>query len=222
LATELKEVVGEDRAVGVVTADGDEIPCGFVGLTVGVGCNIGFLKDSEVETGRGVLINSFFETGLPNVYAIGDCAEFRTALPKRRNIEQVWYTGRTHGEVVAQTICGNRTEYQPGHWFNSAKFFDIEYQTYGVVTPTLSDGQDCYYWEHSNGKISFRIVFDKSSRCMIGVNVFGIRLRHTSFDAWLKAEKSADYVMEHLQEAFFDPEFFRNYYKDIVGGFKKR
>jgi NADH oxidase (H2O2-forming) len=57
---------------------------------------------------------------------------------------------------------------------------------------------------------------------MIGVNVFGIRLRHTSFDAWLKAEKSADYVMEHLQEAFFDPEFFRNYYKDIVGGFKKR
>ncbi len=37
------------------------------------------------------------------------------------------------GETVAQTICDNKTEYKPGHWFNSAKFLDIEYQTYGWV-----------------------------------------------------------------------------------------
>ena len=28
---------------------------------------------------------------------------------------------------------GNKKAYRPGHWFNSAKFFDIEYQTYGLV-----------------------------------------------------------------------------------------
>ena len=37
------------------------------------------------------------------------------------------------GETLAQTICGNRIQYNPGHWFNSAKFLDIEYQTYGWV-----------------------------------------------------------------------------------------
>lgn len=32
------------------------------------------------------------------------------------------------GETLAQTICDNKTQYKPGHWFNSAKFIDIEYQ----------------------------------------------------------------------------------------------
>ena len=54
-------------------------------------------------------------------------------LEHRRPIEAVWYTGRMMGETLAQTICGNRIAYNPGHWFNSAKFFDIEYQTYGWV-----------------------------------------------------------------------------------------
>jgi hypothetical protein len=30
-------------------------------------------------------------------------------------------------------LTGTPTEYKPGHWFNSAKFLDIEYQTYGWV-----------------------------------------------------------------------------------------
>jgi NAD(P)H-nitrite reductase large subunit len=215
LGVELKEVIGTERATGVLTSDGEEIDCGFVGLTVGVGSNVAFLKESAIETNRGVLINEYFETQTPNVYAIGDCAEFRTVLPNRKPIEQVWYTGRIHGEVVAQTICGNRTAYQPGHWFNSAKFFDIEYQTYGVVAPTLLDGQATYYWEHTNGKISFRIVYNKIDGKMIGVNAFGIRLRHACFDKWLKENRGAKYVMAHLEEAFFDPEFFKSYYREI-------
>jgi hypothetical protein len=32
------------------------------------------------------------------------------------------------GEVLSQTLTGTPTAYQPGHWFNSAKFLDIEYQ----------------------------------------------------------------------------------------------
>jgi hypothetical protein len=42
-------------------------------------------------------------------------------------------TGRMMGEALAQTLTGKPTQYKPGHWFNSAKFLDIEYQTYGWV-----------------------------------------------------------------------------------------
>jgi hypothetical protein len=35
------------------------------------------------------------------------------------------------GEVLSQTLTGTPTAYQPGHWFNSANFLDIEYQNYG-------------------------------------------------------------------------------------------
>jgi NADPH-dependent 2,4-dienoyl-CoA reductase/sulfur reductase-like enzyme len=74
---------------------------------------------------------------VPGVYAIGDCAQHRTPPPGRKAVEQVWYTGRMHGETLALTLTGKRPPYAPGHWFNSAKFLDIEYQTYGQVGNTL-------------------------------------------------------------------------------------
>ena len=109
----------------------------MVGLTAGVSPAVDFLKNSSIETGKGVKVNKYLETNIPNVYAIGDCAQQLEPTGLRNPVEAVWYTGRMMGEVVAQTICGNKTAYNPGVWFNSAKFFDIEYQTYGWVFPEI-------------------------------------------------------------------------------------
>jgi len=121
--------VGKGRDYG----QGETIPCTVVGLTAGVTPNIDFLEGSGIELGKGVKVNNFLETNITDVYAIGDCAEQHEAIGSRRPIEAVWYTGRMMGEALAQTICGNKRAYSPGHWFNSAKFLDIEYQTYGWV-----------------------------------------------------------------------------------------
>ncbi len=214
---ELKEIKGDSngRVQSIITKSGEEIACQFVGLTVGVSPNISFLKDSGIATARGVLVNEFLETNVPDVYALGDCAERTYELPGRRNIEQVWYTGRMMGEVVAQTICGTKTKYEPGPWFNSAKFFDIEYQTYGQVGNELKSNESEFYWEHSSGTKCVHLIWNSMTREFIGINTFGIRMRHEKFDAWLRAKKSVDFVMEHLAEANFDPEFFTRYEKEI-------
>jgi NAD(P)H-nitrite reductase large subunit len=136
LSTNLKEIKADENGKVksvIIQETGEEIPCDVVGLTAGVTPNIDFIKDSAIETGRGVKVNRFLETNISDIYAIGDCAEQHESIGQRRNIEAVWYTGRMMGETLAQTICGNKTEYKPGHWFNSAKFLDIEYQTYGWV-----------------------------------------------------------------------------------------
>ena len=112
----------------IIEETGEEIECNIVGLTTGVSPNIDFIKNSTIETNKGVLVNRFLETNCKDIYAIGDCAEQRQAIGNRRAIEAVWYTGRMMGETLAQTICENKIEYKPGNWFNSAKFFDIEYQ----------------------------------------------------------------------------------------------
>ena len=136
--TNLDKILGDEngnvRAV-VVKETGEEIPCNVVGITTGVKPNISFLKDSGIETDIGILVNRKLETNIKDVYAIGDCAQQREPIGNRPPVEAVWYTGRIMGETLAQTICGNPWEYNPGNWFNSAKFFDIEYQTYGWVQP---------------------------------------------------------------------------------------
>ncbi len=221
LNTELEAILddGNGRVKGVRTKSGDVIDCELVGLTAGVSPNIGFLEGSAIETKRGILVNEFFETNIADVYAIGDCAEFKTSVNGRRNIEQVWYTGRIMGETLAYTLTGNKKAYDPGPWFNSAKFFDIEYQTYGWVFPDLKEGETDFYWEHEKGKKCIHLVWDKASHEFKGINVFGIRLRHELFDKWLKEKRSVKYVMENLNAANFDPEFYKKHEKEIVGKF---
>jgi NAD(P)H-nitrite reductase large subunit len=224
LDTELKEILPDENGrVKVVVTNHDEIiPCEFVGITTGVTPNIDFLKDSGIELNRGVLVNEFLQTSNQNIYAVGDCVERRNDLSGRKKIEQVWYTGRMMGEVVAQTICGDKTKYAPGPWFNSAKFFDIEYQTYGNVGNQLNENEEEFYWEHKDGLKCMHFVWDKSSNEFIGINSFGIRLRHNCFDQWLREKKSIHYVVQNLGEANFDPEFFTRYEDEIISSFTEQ
>jgi NADH oxidase (H2O2-forming) len=222
LGVNLKEIKADenDKVKSIViTETGEEIPCDVVGLTAGVSPNIDFIKDSDIETGRGVKVNRFLETNIKDIYAIGDCAEQHEAIDQRRPIEAVWYTGRMMGETVAQTICDNRLEYKPGHWFNSAKFFDIEYQTYGWVWAQPRENEAQFYWEHPDGKKCIHINYDKNTRKFIGINNFGIRMRHEFFDNVLNKKHTVDFVLEHLADANFDPEFYKLYEKDIISKF---
>lgn len=202
---------------------GEEIDCQLVGITAGVHPNINFIKNHKtIETNRGILINHYLETNVQDVYAVGDCAEFREPLRQRRPIEQVWYTGRMQGEVVAQNIAGKRQAYQPGPWFNSAKFLDIEYQTYGVVMPQLRENEISLYWEHTQGDKCVHMVYDKTTKEFIGINTFGIRMRHHIFDAWLREKVSIETVLQNLSAANFDPEFFAQYETEIIGQYNQQ
>ncbi|MBD0777163.1 FAD-dependent oxidoreductase [Maribacter sp. ANRC-HE7] len=223
LATNLTEILPDEngRVKAIKTDKGDVIECEFVGLTAGVAPNIDFLKDSGIEIGRGVKVNRMLETNITDIYAIGDCAEQHEAIGSRRPIEAVWYTGRMMGETVAQTICGNKTEYNPGHWFNSAKFLDVEYQTYGWVfsEKTKKDSEKHFHWRHPKEKICITVAYHSDTNKFLGINTFGIRMRHEIFDRWLTEERNVDYVMEYLKDANFDPEFYAQHETEIVAKF---
>ncbi|WP_062054461.1 NAD(P)/FAD-dependent oxidoreductase [Aquimarina longa] len=224
LGVNLKEIIADDngRAKAIVIQEtGEIIDCNVVGLTAGVSPNVTFLKDSGIELGRGVKVNRFLETNIPDIYAIGDCAEQHEAIGNRRPIEAVWYTGRMMGETVAQTICGNKTEYKPGHWFNSAKFLDIEYQTYGWVFGKPKEYEQQFHWIHADDTKCITVSYHKRTKKFLGINTFGIRMRHEVFDRWLTEQRDVDYVMQHLSEANFDPEFYAPYESEILNAYKK-
>jgi len=221
LATELKEIKNNntEKVKSVITSKGEEINCGFVALTVGVSPNISFLKNSGVETDRGVLIDNNFKTNVENIFAIGDCVQFKTPLNGRKPFEQVWYTGKMHGETAAKNIVGLNVEYQPGHWFNSAKFFDLEYQTYGLVSAQKADNEDWFWWQDKKGEKGIRILWDKNTLAFKGINSFGIRLRHEICNDWLNDKTPVKTVVHQLRKANFDPEFFKGYEKEFVAAF---
>lgn len=225
LGMNLKEIKSDENGKVksiIIQETGEEIECNVVGLTAGVSPNIDFIKDSDIEIGRGVKVNRYLETNIPNVYAIGDCAEQHEGINGRRPIEAVWYTGRMMGETLAQTICGNKIQYNPGHWFNSAKFLDIEYQTYGWVFAKPRENEAHFHWKHEDDTKCITVCFNTNTNKFLGINTFGIRMRHETFDTWLTENRDVDYVMNHLPEANFDPEFYSHYEADIISAYNKQ
>jgi 3-phenylpropionate/trans-cinnamate dioxygenase ferredoxin reductase subunit len=219
--TELKEILPDvqGRVRSIVTKEGEEIPCEMVFLTAGVSPNTDLAKVSGIACDRGILVDPHFRTSTPNVRAGGDCAQHRVVPPGRRPVEQVWYTGKIHGEHIAANLCGEDRPYTPGIWFNSAKFFDIAYQTYGVVMPQPNEGEESFYWEHPSGDKSLRVNFRGDTGELAGVNVFGIRHRHAVWESWIASRTRVEDALGDLGAANFDPEFFRQYEPAIVAAF---
>jgi NAD(P)H-nitrite reductase large subunit len=197
----------------VQTCEGEEIACDFAGITVGVQPNVDWLRSTPLEINKGILVDPYLKTNLEHIYAIGDCAELRSPAPDRRAIEPLWYTGRMMGETVAQTICSHDTPYQPGVWFNSAKFFEVEYQVYGDIRPLLPDNQKTIYWQHPDGLKSIRINYTDSG--VVGFNLMGVRFRHEVCEKWVLTKTSITEVLSNLELACFDPEFSKTYTSDV-------
>ena len=222
LSTELKEIAGDDsgRVRGVITSKEEFIECQIVGLTAGVSPNIALAKASGIKTGRGILVDRSFRTDTPEVFAAGDCAEIVTEGEGRNLIQQVWYTGKNQGRTAGEIMAGRQSVYDPGIWYNSAKFFDLEYQTYGMVRNVPVEEESNFYWEHPDHSRSIRIVTRDGAVC--GINVMGLRYSHRVCERWVAEKKSLDYVLNHLGHANFDPEFYEKCEAEIIREIRKQ
>jgi NADPH-dependent 2,4-dienoyl-CoA reductase/sulfur reductase-like enzyme len=156
------------------------------------------------------------------VYAAGDCAQHRQPAPGEVAVEQLWYTGRQQGETVAYALCGQPRPYRRGVWFNSAKFFDLEYQTYGRVPARPDASEHSFCWQHPNGRHLLRLNFRRDTLAVTGLNVLGLRHRHEAWHAWLQAGTPAPQVLAELGAANFDPEFFRQHEAAMVAAFNQQ
>ena len=197
---------GRGRCAAAVTDDGRRFDSQIVGLTAGVSPNVAVTKNSGIPVGRGVLVDWTLKSEVDGVWAAGDCAELVNDGETRNTIQQVWYTGKMQGEVAGDNIAdpdGGPRRYDPGIWFNSAKFLDLEYQTYGQVNFRVP-GEQNLYWEHPRGKHAARLVHVDGQ--LIGLQTMGLRWRHEIAERWLDEKRAVSDVIDGLSQLAFDHE----------------
>jgi NAD(P)H-nitrite reductase large subunit len=191
------------------TTSGRKLEVQLAGIAVGVQPNVAFLNGSGLELNRGILVDTHFQTNIPDVFAAGDCAELRQVPKGYRAIEATWYSARMQGICAALNICGKATPYSPPVWYNSAKFFEMEYQVYGNCPAESMDESSissCLWTNRQKNRL-LRIYFDSSSEAVVGISGLGIRLRQTVISDWIQHRRTYSDVIRHMQQAFFDPEF---------------
>ncbi len=220
LESELKEVLddGHGRACGVLasklgSATSERIDCSVVGLTAGVHPNTTLASGNGIECGRGILVDRTLKTHSPDIWAAGDCAEIENPGEELNWIQQVWYTGKAQGKLAAESMAGGTEAYDPGIWFNSAKFVDLEYQTYGQVGFRLP-GEEHLLWQDEESSRLFRIVH--VAGVVVGFNAMGMRWRHRVCERWIAEKWPVERVLADLKDAGFDPEFFTRFESEIA------
>ncbi len=210
LSESLEEVLCDDtgRVSGARTSAGETLPCELLGVAVGVVAQIDWLREGApaLRLGRGVCVDRSFATNLPDVWAAGDCAEIAMddAPPIR---ETIWYSAKRHGRLAAQAMMGDRVRYTPPLFFNSSKFFELEFTTVGHAINLPPDATELIFRD-AKREISARFVFDASG-ALIGANLLGSRWDHRILEAWIMQRRPIEFVEPRLPHAQFDVEFGR-------------
>ena len=114
------------------------------------------------------------------------------------------------GETLAYTLTEKTTPYIPRLYFNSAKFFDIEYQVYGEAPAALPAGRSWFVWQHPRSDRAIRLYWDSDTQALTGVHLMGVRYRQEVCEAWILGKTTIDEVVADLRLANFDPEFFED------------
>lgn len=108
LETVVERVDQAEQGVTLTLANGDTLAADLVISAVGLRPRIELAKAAGIATGRGITVNRALETSVPDVYALGDCAEvdghvLLYVLPLM-----------ACARALAKTLAGERTEVSYG------------------------------------------------------------------------------------------------------------
>jgi NAD(P)H-nitrite reductase large subunit len=174
-------------------------------VAIGVVPNTGWLEGSDIERSAdgGIVVDAALRTSAPGVYAAGDCAAVRW-FDGRVRPEQLWYTARDQGRMVARSMLGDDVRYARGTLYNSAKLMDIEYTTVGLVNMRQPDEREWFFAETGRVSSTTRIVVQGER--VIGFNLLGRRWDHSVLVRFIEERRSLPWVLAHLHQASFDTE----------------
>ena len=174
LQEEIAEIRPRNQTAEVVTKSGKIFRVDAIGVTIGVEPNIALAQASGLAVRRGILVDQTLCTSLPHVYAAGDCAEIPTRDGVNTYIEQLWYGALHQGAYVARAMIGDPRPYDPGIFYNSAMFFDVDYLYIGAVR-SRDDGLEEETVVSRNGKAARRFIHNNG--LVTGISSVGTRDR---------------------------------------------
>lgn len=233
----------ETDAQGAVTAistdQGARYECCALGVSIGVQPAVDWLRDvsSPPRLSRGIVVDAGFRTSLPSVFAAGDCAELE--LPESSPlVEQIWYSAKRQGALAARSMLGEPIQYAPPIFFNSSKFFEIEYTTVGrfsrepnsralpadsasTVVPEQAQMPSAreFYFRYPGKDVSLRIA--EQNGAVQAFNLLGSRWDHNKCEQWIEERRSLEDVIDRLHQAQFDVEFGRLDLSPLRAAFKR-
>ena len=129
LNTGVEALEGDGRVQSVVLSNGESLPADLVVAGVGAALNVELAAEAGLRVDRGVVVDDLFRTSHPDVYAVGDIANFPDPIAGQIHLEH-WDNALAQGRAVGQTLAGRPAPFRHVAYFFS-DLFDLSLNMVG-------------------------------------------------------------------------------------------
>ncbi|OGS38098.1 MAG: hypothetical protein A2551_02695 [Elusimicrobia bacterium RIFOXYD2_FULL_34_30] len=130
-----KEIIGDKEVKSVILENGNKIDCEIVVIGKGVQPNIELVKNTNIKTDWGIVVNEFLQTTVPDIYSAGDVAQSSDLITGESTINALWPNAIAQGKVAGLNMAGKNVKYSGSIGMNSVEFFDLPTISYGITKP---------------------------------------------------------------------------------------
>ena len=155
------EVSLTESGLNVCLDNGESLDADLVISAVGVIPNISLARDSGISINRGIIVDKYLRTSVPNIYAVGDCAEVDGRV-------MAYVAPLMAGcKSLAATLTGTPTPVSYGPMPVAVKT-----TLYPIVTSPAPLGAEGH-WTMNDVEGGFEALFEKNSGDLAGMTLAG-------------------------------------------------
>jgi nitrite reductase (NADH) large subunit len=130
-----EEILGNGSVTGIKLKDGRIFDTDIVLIQAGIRATIDLAQISGIKTNRGIIVNEYLETSKKDIFAVGDCVEYKG---------QTWGiipACMEQSKIVAASALGlKKVEYKGTTPKNTLKIVGLELTSIGIFDPSKEEG----------------------------------------------------------------------------------
>lgn len=130
----VEEISGKKDITGVKLKSGKVIPCQAVVTAIGVVPNGQLMSNTALKFNRGLEVDEFMRTNMPDVYGAGDVVKALDITDGQKRPLPLWPLAYQQGIVAGSNMAGVEYPYMGGLPMNSLKFLKVPILSAGITT----------------------------------------------------------------------------------------
>ncbi len=143
LSDGVKEFFEEEGKLKIKLNSGTIINADLAVLSIGVKPEKGLAENAGLETGKGIIVNGYMETSDPDIYALGDAAEFRTDDSGINSITPLAGPAGKQARILADNLVyKEKKKYKGAIGTAIAKIFDLTIAVTGAAQKVVKQGKN--------------------------------------------------------------------------------
>ena len=204
----VEKIAKSEKRLTVRGTKGFSASADMVLVAVGARPETNLAQAAGIRTGiKGAIkVNQRMQTNMPDIYAAGDCTETWHKILQEYTYMPLGSTAHKQGRVAGENIAGGEAEFQGTLGTQAVKIFDMVVAGTGLRDASAREAGfdpltvELETWDHKvyypgAQKMRIRLTGDRSTRCILGAQIFG----HVSSEVSKRIDVFATAIFSELR-----------------------